>query len=837
MGNTQTKDNSTPLGRGVQSFTQRQVISENESTKLQIVERNETHQCYVLRRISKNACITQQTVKAIIRERDMLEGLDHPFITGLRFSFQDTYGIYMATDLMSGGNLRELVNIRRFSEAVVRFWAAELSCALHYLHNELGIVHNAVRLENILIDNVGHVALTNFKSAKRLVELPTKNDTEFSIDWWDLGIVMFECLFGKHPFRDSEHLSTTEVVFPVTTDSRITLDCMSVIRGLLHYDVRQRLGSGNRGAVRLKQHPFFATFDWSQLEDREVLPPFAPPDKYSTSDAIEYPELGECLDLKLTPLDPHPDLIELERGFVDYDYVEFYRLRAYLDRHGTIDKNAADSIRQSSIDRDSLDIVGRVASTDVPLEYLTLCGRPLVKTKAEIAATVSCGAYSENNSRNSIADMDGKGRESLSLPRKSSSLGVSPVFCNKLLSRRPASRALKQSGIIVRRTTTTAIERIRGHRNIGGKNKRSSPLSDTPEEIENIPPQTPNRALPIMVQVPPSSVPMDPLTWTQLDSEQRCLARRYCRKFIEENQRLVSMLLAQEEYEELAVSMGNPGSESSVENVLFQSTYSLTASSLLSTTREAGNRRGIGSIIPPTSKSLLSADPMPPLISNTRTGVSQSVTGSINSNSSSCDSNSSYNADYNKTLSGPTIATLSQNRSKPAVHLFSDIRGLACKSTPSLLPDTTQSSLLQSQQQIPRQAPKATANVRRMHAKSAGAVSTSGVIPRLQPIAAKWPSTGRPSDPPKLPLSLKHKRQPFLDISDYTGSLRRCSRSADEIPMSPDPDDWDLLPETLDRLGMPTVENEAAIVNTDDELSLSSIAVSQPYPGRHIMQI
>ncbi|KAJ2608256.1 hypothetical protein H4S08_004519 [Coemansia sp. RSA 1365] len=161
--------------------------------------------------------------------------------------------------------------------------------------------------------------------------------------------------------------------------------------------------------------------------------------------------------------------------------------------------------------------------------------------------------------------------------------------------------------------------------------------------------------------------------------------------------------------------------------------------------------------------------------------------------------------------------------------------GPACKSTPSLLPGTTKSSPPESQQQILRQAPKATANVRRIHAKSAGAVSSSAVIPRLQPIAAKWPSTGRPSDPPKL--SLKDKRQPFLDISDYNGSLRRCSRSADEIPMSPDPDDWDLLPETLDRLGMPTVENEIAIVNTDDELSLSSFAVSQSHPGKHIMQI
>ncbi|KAJ2802037.1 hypothetical protein H4R20_003432 [Coemansia guatemalensis] len=800
-----------------------------------------------------------------MRERDMLESIDHPFIAGLRFSFQDTYGIYMATDLMSGGNLRDLTNIRRFSEAVVRFWAAELACALHYLHNELGIIHNAVRLENILIDNVGHVALTNFKSAVRLTERSTKAGCTSSVDWWGLGIVMFECLFGKHPFRGTDTdqpwspqsctslQSTDKVVFPVTTDSRITLDCMSAIRGLLHHDARQRLGSGERGSTRLKQHPFFATFDWSQLEDREVMPPFAPPDKYSANcDALEYPELGECMDLQLRPLDPHPDLIELERGFMDYDYMEFHRLRAYLDRHGSIDKNAADAIRQSStIVRDSLDIAGRMASADVPLEYLTLGGRPLVKTQADLFAAASCGreGLGESSSRPSIADLDGRGRESFSMLRKSSSLAVSPGFRNNLLDTRPASRALRQSGQIVRRTTTTAIARIRGHRTRGERKKRSSPLAGTPEEIptsENVleSPPTPNRALPIMVQVPPSFIPMDPLTWTQLDSEQRALARRYCRKLVEENQRLMSMLLMeQEEDEEFAAAMsaGSYIRDGSAENVLFQSTYSLTASSLLSTTREAGSRRGITPTMPSATKCSMPTDPMPPLLPGARPKVAQSVTGSINSNSS-CDSNNSCSGDYRTLSGGPTAAPLPRKRGDPAVYLFSDMLGPACKSTPSLLPGSTQAPLHQTQQKLPRQPPKATANVRRMHAKSAGAASGSPsvAVPRLQPIAAKWPSARRPSDPPKPSLQRKHKRQPFLDISDYTGGLRRSSRSADEIPMSPDPDDWDLLPETLDRLGLPTAEDDKAVSAAEEELLASSIAAAEQHDvhtRKRIMQI
>ncbi|KAJ2077312.1 hypothetical protein H4R24_005204 [Coemansia sp. RSA 988] len=580
------------------------------------------------------------------------------------------------------------------------------------------------------------------------------------------------------------------------------------------------------------------------------MPPFAPTDKYSIRycDLSEYPELGECLDLKLRPLDPHPDLVDLERGFVDYNHMEFHRLRAYLDRHGAIEKSAADAIRQSStIIRDSLDISSCVASTDVPLEYLTLSGRPLVKTQAEAAISCDSGIYGENNSRISIADLDGRGRESLSMLRKSSSLAVTPGFRNNLLDTRPASRAIRQSGQIVRRTTTSALARLRGHRTRGGQKKRSSPLSDTREvPNENVleSPATPNRALPIMVQVPPSFIQMDPLTWTQLDREQRGLARRYCRKLIEENQRLMSMLLMeQEEDEELAaaaMSGDSNGREESMENVLFQSTYSLTASSLLSTTREAGSRRGFASAIPSATKCAMPTDPMPPLLSGSRPNITQSVTGSINSNSS-CNSNSS-STDC-RALSGPTVAPFPRKRGDPAVYLFSDMFGTACKSTPSLLPGSTQTILHQSQKELPRHKPKTTGTPRRLHAKSAGAASGSAAVgvtvPRLQPIAAKWPPVRQPNDPPKSTLDQKHKRHPFLDISDY-GRHQRNSRSVDEIPMSPDPDDWDLLPETLDRLGLPKSEDYDAVDAEDEEILSSSIAIAKQHDlhtRKHIMQI
>ncbi|KAJ2792943.1 hypothetical protein H4R21_006090, partial [Coemansia helicoidea] len=460
MGNASTKDGSTPLGRGMQCFTLRQVIAEGATGKLQVVEHNDTRQRYALRRVSKNACIERRQQAAVVEERDLLEEVDHPFVLGLRYSFQDTYALYTATDLMEGGSLaRQLAQRRRFGEAVVRFWAAEVACALHYLHTEHRIAHGNVAARNILVDGMGHVALANIAPGQRAGDAAAVAAAAAG-DWWGLGTVMYECLFGRAPFRgaarsDASSTSSTgvgmaaraaaagddEVVFPVTGSSRITMDCMSVIRGLLHRDPAQRLGCGRRGFERLKRHPFFATFDWSLLEDRGVVPPFAPGDAYTPLDPLEYTELGECIDLRPPPLEPSAELVALEARFADYDHGEYQRFKAYLERHGSIDELLADAIRRAGFAREPRDVAG-VAPADVPLEYLCLSGLPIVKSCVPIVkpcVPAAAGAAAAGQLRcDSMA----------SLPRTSSVFALSQVSLA-----RPASRAFRHGERLVRRTT------------------------------------------------------------------------------------------------------------------------------------------------------------------------------------------------------------------------------------------------------------------------------------------------------------------------------------------------------------------------------------------------
>ncbi|KAJ2824219.1 Serine/threonine kinase, partial [Coemansia erecta] len=138
----------------------------------------------------------------------MLEELDHPFITNLRFSFQDTYAVYVATDLMGGGRLCDQLKggqRRVVGEAVVRVWAAELASALQYLHTEHFIVHGRVDTRSVWIDMKGHVALGSFGGAHRMTDNNSyvePNGSEgspslvpgadgYAGDWWGLGAVMF----------------------------------------------------------------------------------------------------------------------------------------------------------------------------------------------------------------------------------------------------------------------------------------------------------------------------------------------------------------------------------------------------------------------------------------------------------------------------------------------------------------------------------------------------------------------------------------------------------------------------------------------------------------------
>ncbi|TPX37553.1 hypothetical protein SmJEL517_g00627 [Synchytrium microbalum] len=265
--------------------------------KVSLVERRGPHGArrkYALKCINKERSIADKAAIHIIQERNLLEELRHSNIIKLCFSFQDSENMYMVLDLMPGGDLRFHLK-KPFSEDATRIIVAEISSALDYLHARR-IVHRDVKPDNVLLDAQGHAVLTDFNIAVRLRnDKPLKSiaGTEpymapellegcyyTSVDWWSLGVMMYELLFADRPFRGKDKrnlIRKGEYRLPIDTTVVISPECESCLAGFLQIDISKRLGHEESGMRALMSHPFFSTISsWRDASIKQLEPCFVP---------------------------------------------------------------------------------------------------------------------------------------------------------------------------------------------------------------------------------------------------------------------------------------------------------------------------------------------------------------------------------------------------------------------------------------------------------------------------------------------------------------------------------------------------------------------------------
>jgi len=257
---------------------------------------------FAMKILRKQHVVETRQVNTTKTERRILQTIDHPFVVKLRYAFQSSTKLYMIMDYYSGGSL--YYHIERngfFSEDCVRFFAAEMTLALDHLH-EHGIIYRDLKLENVLLDGVGHVALTDFGLSKDQCdethlastfcgtpvyvapELIGKTPYGFSIDWWALGVVLFELLSGRVPFasRDRRRMFDKIVHEPVSFCRLFSAAAQDIIGDLLVKDPDYRLGceSIGNGGKDVQQHAFFTQYgyiDFGRVYRKEIVPPFTPP--------------------------------------------------------------------------------------------------------------------------------------------------------------------------------------------------------------------------------------------------------------------------------------------------------------------------------------------------------------------------------------------------------------------------------------------------------------------------------------------------------------------------------------------------------------------------------
>ncbi|XP_059574414.1 ribosomal protein S6 kinase alpha-4 isoform X1 [Alligator mississippiensis] len=254
-----------------------------------------------------------------------------PFLVTLHYAFQTRTRLHLVLDYVPGGELfSHLAQRERFPEPAARFYTAEVLVALEHLH-KLGIIYRDLKLENVLLDGAGHVVLTDFGLSKEVQPGQSERTFSFcgtveymapeiirsksghgkSVDWWSLGVLLFELLTGASPFTlEGEKNSQAEV-------SRRILRCAppfpalvgpqarDLLQGLLCKDPARRLGSGSHGARHIRRHPFFQGLDWAELAARRVKPPFQPVVR-DELDVGNFSEEFTCLEPVYSPASTPP---------------------------------------------------------------------------------------------------------------------------------------------------------------------------------------------------------------------------------------------------------------------------------------------------------------------------------------------------------------------------------------------------------------------------------------------------------------------------------------------------------------------------------------------------
>ena len=259
--------------------------------KVMLVKHRETGELFAVKSIHKSKLVEKDRVHTVITERNILARVSHPFIIGMKFAFQTPSKFYFGLEYAPGGELFFHMQRRNtFSREEVRLYVAEIALALHHLHSN-GIVYRDLKPENVLLDREGFVKLTDFGLSKVVdnadsIATTFCGTTEYlapeviahkpygkAVDWWTLGILTYEMLFGRTPFASEnkiimfQNICKRQPVFDAKTDP----DVAGFVTMLLTKDPKKR-----PGFAQIKGHPFFGGLNFDDVLERRVQPPFKP---------------------------------------------------------------------------------------------------------------------------------------------------------------------------------------------------------------------------------------------------------------------------------------------------------------------------------------------------------------------------------------------------------------------------------------------------------------------------------------------------------------------------------------------------------------------------------
>lgn len=254
---------------------------------------------YAVKVLKKDVILQDDDVDCTMTEKRILAlARKHPYLTQLYCCFQTKDRLFFVMEYVNGGDLMfQIQRSRKFDEPRSRFYAAEVTSALMFLHQH-GVIYRDLKLDNILLDAEGHCKLADFGMCKEGIlngvttttfcgtpdyiapEILQELEYGPSVDWWALGVLMYEMMAGQPPFEADneddlfESILHDDVLYPVW----LSKEAVSILKAFMTKNPHKRLGCvvAQNGEDAIKQHPFFKEIDWVLLEQKKIKPPFKP---------------------------------------------------------------------------------------------------------------------------------------------------------------------------------------------------------------------------------------------------------------------------------------------------------------------------------------------------------------------------------------------------------------------------------------------------------------------------------------------------------------------------------------------------------------------------------